>query len=242
MNTYLVKGIYRTIWGEGFRTGNKVVGIRLAGCNLWSGEPKDRAKGEGACAAWCDADFTKGEPLSTDEVLHAMDICWPKEFEAAPRWCVLTGGEPMLQVDDELVDAIHAAGWKIALETNGTFDAPVLEKIDWLTVSPKLASNVKVTKAHELKVVIPGCLPPDPGWTDEVLELMALTGQYEHKYLTPQDPINPASTSESYLINLAGRKDLGGVYKLHLQRCVTFVSKNPDWKLGIQIHKHVGLP
>lgn len=246
-NVYNVRGIYPTIHGEGARAGTKVVVASLAGCNLWGGDPADRL-GPGACAAWCDSDFSGGKAMTAAEILNNADALWKTGGE---KWILLTGGEPMLQLDQGLVEALHDGGWKIAIETNGTLDpevstpqggkVPLAEMLDWVCVSPKLGSTTRLTRGDELKVVLPGAVPPDPGWTPEALEKLAEEGRWKHLFVQPQDPIDPRKLESSFLRKLGGSKDLAGTFQIHLQRCVSWVAEHPDWRLGIQQQKFSGL-
>ncbi len=152
--TYTVKEIFYTLQGEGANAGRPAVFCRFAGCNLWTGREADR---ESAVCRFCDTDFvgTDGEnggKFKTPEALADMIASlWPEG--EANRFVVCTGGEPMLQLDQPIVDALHARGFEIAIETNGSL--PVLDTIDWICVSPKADAPLVVTKGHELKVVIP---------------------------------------------------------------------------------------
>ncbi|MEX3606661.1 MAG: 7-carboxy-7-deazaguanine synthase [Burkholderia sp.] len=152
--TYTVKEIFYTLQGEGVNAGRPAVFCRFAGCNLWTGREADR---ETAVCRFCDTDFvgTDGEnggKFKTSEQLAAMIASLWSEGETN-RFVVCTGGEPMLQLDQPLVDALHVQGFEIAIETNGSL--PVLETIDWICVSPKADAPLVVTNGHELKVVIP---------------------------------------------------------------------------------------
>lgn len=150
---YAVKEIFYTLQGEGSNAGRPAVFCRFAGCNLWTGREVDRAK---AVCQFCDTDFvgTDGEGggrfRTADDLARACRAACGSTDELL---VVLTGGEPMLQVDQDLVDALHAAGFTIAIETNGTL--PVLETIDWICVSPKAGSVLKQKRGHELKLVYP---------------------------------------------------------------------------------------
>lgn len=151
--TYAVNEMFYTLQGEGRNAGRAAVFCRFAGCNLWSGREADRA----AAACWfCDTDFvgTAGEGggkfQTADELAAAMAGKWPADGE---KFCVLTGGEPALQVDGALIDALHAAGFEIAIETNGTIPLP--QGIDWICVSPKRGAALAVTSGNELKIVWP---------------------------------------------------------------------------------------
>lgn len=150
---YAVKEIFYTLQGEGTNAGRPAVFCRFAGCNLWTGREADRAK---AVCQFCDTDFvgTDGEGggrfHTADDLARACRAACGSD---GGMLVVLTGGEPMLQVDQELVDALHARGFTIAIETNGTL--PVLETIDWICVSPKAGSQLQQKHGHELKLVYP---------------------------------------------------------------------------------------
>lgn len=153
--TYHVKEIFYTLQGEGVNAGRPAVFCRFAGCNLWSGREQDRAR---AVCQFCDTDFTGtdgpgGGKFETPEALAASILeKWPAGTDARP-FVVCTGGEPLLQLDSVLIEALHGAGFEIAIETNGTLDAP--EGIDWICVSPKSGAALKLTKGCELKLVFP---------------------------------------------------------------------------------------
>lgn len=143
---YRVKEIFYTIQGEGMNTGRPAVFCRFSGCNLWSGREDDMSS---AICNFCDTDFVGGDRFETAEDLAgAITSKFPHDFN---RFVVLTGGEPMLQVDKPLVDALKSRGFYVAIETNGTI--PVTEGIDWVTVSPK--SEIVVKTGDELKFVYP---------------------------------------------------------------------------------------
>ncbi len=154
---YNVKEIYLTVQGEGAQTGLPAVFLRFAGCNLWSGLERDRAS---AVCKFCDTDFIGtdgpgGGKFKTAQALaETVATHWP---DASPntgqKWVVCTGGEPILQLDTVLIDAFHAAGFKVAVETNGTLQAP--EGLDWICVSPKANAELVQTSGHELKLVYP---------------------------------------------------------------------------------------
>jgi len=153
--TYSIKEIFYTLQGEGAHAGRPAVFCRFAGCNLWTGRESDRAS---AVCQFCDTDFvgTDGEgggKFTTPEALAAtINALWPDTY-AASKYVVFTGGEPLLQLDLELIAAMHAVGFEIAIETNGTL--PVPAGVDWICVSPKMGSKLVVGKGNEIKVVIP---------------------------------------------------------------------------------------
>jgi len=153
---YSVKEIFYTLQGEGAQTGRPAVFCRFAGCNLWSGREADRAS---AICQFCDTDF-----VGTDGVLGAkyyaaqalaavVDAQWPSTLSSLPKYVVCTGGEPLLQLDEALITALHERGFEVAIETNGTL--PVPAGVDWVCVSPKQGSVQVVNQGDEIKVVIP---------------------------------------------------------------------------------------
>jgi 7-carboxy-7-deazaguanine synthase (Cx14CxxC type) len=154
---YTVKELFYTLQGEGARAGRAAVFVRFAGCNLWTGREADRARGPGGCARWCDTDFVGtdgdggGRFATADALAGAAARAWGPD--RAERYVVCTGGEPLLQLDAPLVEALHGEGFEVAIETNGTL--PVPAGVDWVCVSPKAGSTVVVREGHELKVVVP---------------------------------------------------------------------------------------
>src|SRR6478752_2473469 len=152
--SYAVKECFLTLQGEGMQSGRRAVFLRFAGCNLWSGREQDRAD---AVCKFCDTDFvgtdgTLGARYATaDELADAIAGQWAGEH--GYRYVVLTGGEPLLQVDTALIDALHARGFAIGLETNGTIIPP--DGMDWICVSPKAGAELAVRHGHELKLVYP---------------------------------------------------------------------------------------
>lgn len=160
---YSVKEIYLTLQGEGAQTGRRAVFCRFAGCNLWSGREKDRTS---AVCQFCDTQFVGtdgpggGQFETGEDLARACMDQWSGHNGAKPL-AVLTGGEPMLQVDEALINAFHAAGFEIAIESNGT--QPVPRSIDWICISPKAGAELVQTSGDELKLVYPqaGILPED---------------------------------------------------------------------------------
>jgi 7-carboxy-7-deazaguanine synthase len=152
--SYAVKEIFLTLQGEGAHAGRVAVFCRFAGCNLWSGRERDRA---GAICQFCDTDFIGtdgtlgGRYASADELADITAAQWTGKD--TNRYVVLTGGEPMLQLDSALVDALHARGFAIGVETNGTILPP--EGLDWICVSPKAGADLVLRQGHELKLVFP---------------------------------------------------------------------------------------
>ena len=173
---YAVKEIFYTLQGEGANAGRAAVFCRFAGCNLWSGREDDRASAE---CRFCDTDFvgTDGERggryATADEL---ADACLAAAGDAEADLVVLTGGEPMLQVDDALIQALHARTFTIAIETNGTL--PVPRAIDWICVSPKAGTKIEQRSGDELKVVF-----PQAGLDLDAFETLP----FEHRFLQPMD-------------------------------------------------------
>ena len=152
--TYAVKELFLTLQGEGVQAGRRAVFLRFAGCNLWSGREKDRASAQ---CTFCDTDFVGtdgpggGKFAGADELADAVEAAWGEGLDE--RLVVITGGEPMLQLDDVLVEALHRRRFRVAIETNGTL--PVAESVDWVCVSPKAGTNVVQRRGDELKLVWP---------------------------------------------------------------------------------------
>ncbi|KON66118.1 7-carboxy-7-deazaguanine synthase [Komagataeibacter europaeus] len=153
--SYTVKEIFPTLQGEGAQAGRTAVFCRFAGCNLWSGLERDRDR---ATCRFCDTDFIGtdgpggGRFADADQLADTIAAQWPTA-DRTGAFVVLTGGEPLLQLDDALIAALHARGFEIAVETNGTVAAP--DGIDWICVSPKAGAALVQTRGHELKLVYP---------------------------------------------------------------------------------------
>jgi len=185
--TYSVKEIFYTLQGEGSQAGRPAVFCRFAGCNLWSGREEDRSN---AVCRFCDTDFvgtdgTGGGRFATAQALAAAVASYWPASGTGRRFVVLTGGEPLLQVDADLVDALHAQGFEIAVETNGTIAAP--SGIDWLCVSPKAGALLVQRSGHEIKVVV-----PQAGIDLEALDRLA----FAHKRVQPMDGPDRAANTD----------------------------------------------
>ena len=213
--TYAVKELFFTLQGEGGQTGRAAVFCRFTGCNLWSGREIDRP--EAACS-FCDTDFVGtdgvggGRFASAPSLATAIRDCWDDEAESGDPLVVLTGGEPGLQVDSDLLEALKQAQFEVAIETNGT--VPLPPGIDWLTVSPKPGLPLQVRKGTELKLVFP---------QDEAD--MAPTHyadlSFEHFFLQPKD---------------------GPDLEQNLLSTIAYCQRFPQWRLSLQTHKMIGLP
>jgi 7-carboxy-7-deazaguanine synthase len=186
--SYQVKEIFYTLQGEGANAGRPAVFCRFAGCNLWSGREQDRAT---AVCQFCDTDFVGtdgtlgGKFADADALARQIEAQWPAD-DRAHRLVVMTGGEPLLQVDAALIAALHARGFQIAVETNGTIAAPA--GIDWICVSPKAGAPWLQREGQELKVVW-----PQAGF--ELAELEA--ARFTHRFLQPMDNARRADNTQA---------------------------------------------
>jgi 7-carboxy-7-deazaguanine synthase len=182
--SYAVKEIFLTLQGEGRQAGRRAVFLRLAGCNLWSGRERDRASAD---CNFCDTDFvgTDGENGGRYEagaLADRVDELWD---EGERKLVVITGGEPMLQLDDALIDALHARGFEVAVESNGTLPAP--SGIDWLCVSPKAGTTIVQRSGNELKLV----------WPQRGIDPAELAGwDFDHFLIQPMDGADRARALE----------------------------------------------
>ena len=191
---YSVKEIYYTLQGEGYHTGRPAVFIRFSGCNLWTGHEKDRS---GAICNWCDTDFVgtngiNGGKFSAEEITNIINSLWKGNVQTEP-YVICTGGEPLLQMDESLIKAIHKAGFEIGLETNGTMIPP--DGIDWICVSPKANADLVLKNGNELKVVYPQC-----GMNPRMHEKL----KFDHFYIQPMDGIdqkNNIKRSEKFVLD-----------------------------------------
>lgn len=177
MMAYAVKEAFLTLQGEGVQAGSRAVFLRFAGCNLWSGREQDRATAQ---CNFCDTDFvgTDGEGggkfASSDDLANHVTRLWGPSEER--RLVVVTGGEPMLQLDRALVDALHERGFRVAVETNGTL--PAVEGLDWVCVSPKAGTDVVQRSGDELKLV----------WPQQGMDPAELEGwDFQHFLVQPMD-------------------------------------------------------
>ena len=187
--SYAVKEMFLTLQGEGLQAGMRAVFLRFAGCNLWSGREEDRATAE---CTFCDTDFVGvdgdggGRFADADALADRVLAFWGKPETGGVRLVVITGGEPMLQFDADLVAALKARGFRIAIETNGTL--PVIEGVDWICVSPKAGTKVVQHKGDELKMV----------WPQPVLDIDAIESwDFDHWLVQPMDGTNARQSHEA---------------------------------------------
>lgn len=213
---YAVKELFRTLQGEGANTGRVAVFCRFTGCNLWSGQEQDRASGTGGCSTWCDTNFVGTDGEGGGKFANAQTLA-EAAWASWGHWAcahhkpliVCTGGEPLLQLDEELVEAFHEVGFEVAIETNGT--KPVPEGVDWVCVSPKQGAELVVTSGHELKLVV-----PQEGFDPKDFEAMV----FEHRFLQPKDGPHAAEA---------------------LSLALAYCLEHPQWRLGLQSHKFIGI-
>ena len=207
--SYRIKEIYFTQQGEGKNTGKNFVFVRFSGCNLWSGKEKNR---ESAICKFCDTDFygvdgVNGGIYEAKELVRMIKSLWM--VDSNPVSAVLTGGEPLLQLDDELIQELKKEDIYIAIETNGTLLAP--DGIDWICMSPKAGTEIKLRAGSEIKVVY------------------------------PQEDLDPDKFSdldfENFFIQPMDSKEL----ESNIAKSIKFCMDNPKWRLSLQTHKILGI-
>lgn len=212
--SYAVKERFLTLQGEGVHAGRRAVFVRFAGCNLWSGLERDRAT---AVCQFCDTDFVGldgeggGRFDTADDLARAAAETWGSDRDS--RFVVLTGGEPMLQVDQALIEALHEEGFYIAIESNGTLAVP--RTIDWICISPKAHSETVQRSGDELKLVWP---QEDSNWPE--ME----SWDFANLLLQPMDARGDDAASQA-----------------NLEQAIAFVQTRPKWRLSLQTHKILGL-
>jgi len=212
--TYSVREIYYTLQGEGARTGRPAVFLRFAGCNLWSGREQHRAE---AVCRFCDTEFVGtdgpggGKFATPHDLADAVLRAWPVAAAHRNRYVVCTGGEPLLQLDAAAIEALHAAGFEVGVETNGTIAAP--PGIDWLCVSPKGSAPLQQRSGDELKLVYPQV---EADAQPEQFESLAFT----HFYLQPLDDTEREANTRS---------------------AIDYCLAHPRWQLSLQTHKLLGI-
>ena len=224
---YAVKAVWRTVQGEGAWAGRAAVFVRFVGCNMWTGYERDRARGLAPCSAWCDTDFTKeGAARYT-----AADLAAEVQRVGGPvRFCVLTGGEPLLQADAALVRALWAAGFEVAVETNGTVtladafadgDGEIVPP-DWIVCSPKLPEErLVLERCDELKLVVPDYRPDAyAGFAERVRPHVVGGRERRWRWLQPED--GPRREEATAL-------------------AVELALTHPAWRVSVQTHKVLGV-
>lgn len=215
---YTVKELFPTLQGEGAHAGRAAVFCRFAGCNLWSGREEDRAT---AVCQFCDTDFVGSDGVgggkfeTAPQLADTIEEVW-SSTSAGPqqRYVVFTGGEPLLQLDTALIDALHTKGFTVAIETNGTMKVP--KGVDWVCVSPKAGSELIVLQADEIKLVI----PQQGHIAIETLLARFEKMDYRNRFLQAMDGPN---------------------LQENLALAVRLCQKRPLWRLSVQTHKMIGI-
>jgi 7-carboxy-7-deazaguanine synthase len=209
--SYQVKEIYYTLQGEGARTGRAAVFLRFAGCNLWNGLERDRAR---AVCTFCDTDFVGtdgvngGRFATADALASAVAALWPSDQSSRP-YVVCTGGEPLLQLDCRSIESLHSCGFEIAIESNGTIEPP--PAIDWICVSPKAEAELVLRRGDELKLVFPQANAPPERYASL---------DFQHFFLQPMDSPQRESNTRA---------------------AAEYCLAHPRWRLSLQTHKLIGL-
>ena len=215
---YSVKELFATLQGEGAQAGRAAIFCRFAGCNLWSGREEDRAT---AVCQFCDTNFVGTDGVgggkfdSTDHLANAIEAAWLETMGTDRyRYVVMTGGEPLLQLDAPLIEALHHRYFEIAIETNGTIKIP--DGIDWVCLSPKANAELVVKQADEIKLVVPQTEHQPIEITLHRFEGM----DFRHRYLQPMD---------------------GPQLRENTTYAVELCQKHPLWRLSVQTHKMIGI-
>lgn len=221
MSTYRVKEMFYSLQGEGARSGRAAVFCRFSKCNLWNGREESRAS---SVCKFCDTDIVGidgqngGEFSGAEMLASAIEALWPtRHAENSAPYVIFTGGEPLLQLDAELVEAMHQRGFEVAIETNGTLPAP--EGIDWICLSPKSNATLALHYCDELKLVY----PQDDAAPDAFAHFPA-----QHYFLSPM--ANPTIHSGNDVIKQDNTR-------LALNYCLS----HPQWRLSLQLHKLLGI-
>ena len=215
---YSVKELFATLQGEGAQAGRAAIFCRFAGCNLWSGREEDRST---AICQFCDTDFVGTDGVgggkfdSADHLANAIEAAWLETMGTDRyRYVVMTGGEPLLQLDAPLIEALHHRYFEIAIETNGTIKIP--NGIDWVCLSPKANAELVVKQADEIKLVVPQTEHQPIETTLHRFEGM----DFRHRYLQPMD---------------------GPLLRENTAYAVELCQKHPLWRLSVQTHKMIGI-
>jgi len=207
--SYQVKEVFYSLQGEGFHAGRPAIFCRFSQCNLWTGREADRNR---AICQFCDTDFIGTDGQNGGRFANAQALgqhllrFWPQN--SPPPFVVLTGGEPLMQVDQKLIQCLHALNFEIAIETNGTYPAP--KGIDWICVSPKAGTKLKLTQGHELKLVYPQA---------DLHPSQVETLDFNFFYLQPMAVQDPHQSQK------------------FVQQALNYCRQHPQWRLSLQTHK-----
>jgi 7-carboxy-7-deazaguanine synthase len=220
---YRVKEMFYSLQGEGAQTGRASVFCRFTKCNLWTGREKDRAN---AVCNFCDTDFigtdgqNGGEFNTAADLANAISQLWTGEGSSNPKvkpYVIFTGGEPLLQLDEALINAMHQLGFEVGVESNGTRPAP--EGLDWLCISPKADAEVVITQCDEVKLVYPQPLAPPERFKDITASHYFLSPMADHAVISGRDDLKQSNM------------------RLATEYCL----KHPQWRLTLQMHKILGI-
>ena len=212
--SYSIKEVFYSLQGEGFHSGRPAIFCRFSKCNLWTGREEDRAE---AICQFCDTDFIGTDGQNGGRFKDAEALCqhlltlWPANTQQHP-FVVLTGGEPLLQLDQSLVDTLHQHHFEIAVETNATKRPP--KNIDWLCVSPKANAPLILDSGNEIKLVYPQA---------DLMPEKVATLKFDYYYLQPMDDPDPE------------------ISKKNIQMAVNYCLNHPQWQLSLQTHKLLGI-
>ena len=215
--SYSVKEIFYTLQGEGRNSGRPAVFCRFSGCNLWNGREEDR---KNALCNFCDTDFIGTDGIgggvfpNAEKLISQLETTWDEATKCQQnyRFVVFTGGEPLLQLDDEVIAKAKSVGFEVAIETNGTL--PALPGIDWICVSPKTLESLKQNSGDELKLIYPQAIQPE-----EVENL-----DFDYFYLSPMMVSNPNQQ------------------RINIINAIDYCKRNPKWQLTMQHHKFWDIP
>lgn len=265
---YAVNSVFMTVQGEGSQVGRPALFIRLAGCNIWSGKVATRAAGmaRGACAEWCDTDFTPKLRYTAEELAHRASAV-ARRIGSGPEkrmpMVVITGGEPMLQLDVRLLQALAGEGFeRVWIETNGTLPpltaagGKLLTSVEFqeaelqfrYTVSPKFGAPIDpswraLRAVSDLKLVLPGGNSKVRGWTNEAAE--ALRRELDHTtmraFVQPQDVTDPESIAATHLNRKNRLVGAAARYSDNVAQCMELAIAHPEWVVSGQLHKLLGV-
>lgn len=218
---YRIKEAFYTLQGEGAQAGRAAVFCRFSKCNLWNGRERDRAN---AVCNFCDTDFNGTDGQNGGEFESAAALAdhvlalWPQDSAGGRPYVVCTGGEPLLQLDEPLIEAFHARGFEVGVETNGTLPAPA--GIDWLCVSPKATAEVVIEQCDELKLVYPQPL----AMPERFVGIHA-----RHYFLSPKaSPSIPEDSDDP-------------IKQSNTRKATEYCLAHPQWRLSLQMHKIIGI-
>lgn len=240
---YVVRRIEDGFIGEGAMAGTRVVRVVFGGCNYWDGTPEGRQRGPAACSKWCDEEFAPScaKGMTAEEIAIKIESILQ---DSDNQWVHLTGGEPAMFVDDELIDTLADYGFQTYLETNCSINLhnSVDKLVDYVSARPKLEHGkdgklhvppLGVVVANELVITLPGAID-GMGWTDEQLHEIEMDGDWDELYVVPMDPTDPRT---SLVTHLRGGYERPEELDAAVKRCLDWVREHPKWKISVQLNK-----